>query len=73
MDIERLGDAIGRRLTSRHRSRGRLWAMKDGSRIRVKDMTDEHVLNARAMAVRNNDTYWITRFTNEIAERATKK
>lgn len=50
-----------------------VWTMRDGTVIRVEDMTSSHIKNAKALCERNNayDLYtpWVERFTDELRKR----
>lgn len=50
-----------------------IWTTRDGTEIRVEDMTSSHIRNAKALCERNNvcDLYtpWIERFTEELRKR----
>mgnify|MGYP003545777487 FL=1 len=73
MHTEKIGVMIDKQLTQNRRRAPLIWEMKDGTSIRVKDMTDNHLKNAHLLAVTNEDMWWALRLKNEIAERASKK
>ncbi len=46
-----------------------LWVQRDGTVIRVGDMTDKHVLNCYNMLLQNDVFRWIKIFATEIHKR----
>lgn len=46
-----------------------IWTAKDGQRIRVNDMTDNHILNCYAMVINTRSTYWQSVFKTELDKR----
>lgn len=49
-----------------------IWRQKDGTRIQVRDMTRNHILNTIAMLQRNGgfrSNSWISRFEKELEDR----
>lgn len=50
-----------------------VWLKRDGTEIRIEDMTSSHIKNAKALCERNNvcDLYtpWVERFTEELRKR----
>ena len=46
-----------------------LWVMNNGRTIRVRDMTDQHVINCYYMLFRHDVVRWIRIFRTEIEKR----
>lgn len=49
-----------------------IWTTKDEKKIRVGDMTDNHVRNCYAMAMNTRSTYWQAVFKAEMDKREIK-
>lgn len=49
-----------------------IWTMKDGTKIRVGDMTDEHLQNCYNMVHKSERLFWPQVFEAEIEKRAAK-
>lgn len=48
------------------------WTTKDGKKLRVKDMTDNHVRNCYYMVKAVSNKYWMTVFKEELDKRGIK-
>lgn len=46
-----------------------IWTTKDKRRIRVGDMTDNHILNCYNMVMSTHSVYWQTVFKAELNKR----
>ena len=46
-----------------------IWTTKDERRIRVGDMTDDHVINCYNMVMDTRSSYWQTIFRLELEKR----
>lgn len=48
------------------------WTTKDGKKLRVKDMTDNHVRNCYHMVKVASNKYWMIVFKEELDKRGIK-
>ena len=46
-----------------------IWTTKDERRVRVRDMTDDHVRNCYNMVMNTRSTYWQSVFKAELDKR----
>ena len=46
-----------------------IWTTKEEKRIRVGDMTDDHIRNCYAMVMNTRSTYWQSVFRMELEKR----
>lgn len=70
-EINRWSDDIDapENLPIQHSLSDELWVQRDGTIIRVGDMTDEHVYNCYNMLLQNDVFRWIKIFATEIRKR----
>lgn len=76
ISVEMMIHQIGAENKEKQRIFSGLWQTKDGTVIRISDMTERHIRNCIAMISRNRDDdngyLWIEQFEEELEKRAWK-